>query len=63
MKQQNYYARKHGIPKAFRQYSKRYGQGPDAMVNMQKRIPADTLDHGRDRERARTVIDYPGYAT
>ena len=42
-------ARNAGIPKAFRQYAKRYGSDVMTMIALQHQIPAAMLDHGRDR--------------
>lgn len=50
-------ARDCGIPKAFRQYARRYGSDVSAMVQMHRRIPAPMLDHWRDRREAfRTAL-------
>jgi len=46
-------AREHGIPKAFRQYAKRYGSSVTAMVKMHQLLNhVRTLDHWRDRREA-----------
>lgn len=46
-------ARKHGIPKRFRQYAKRYGnKGIDDIVQMHAQFPVPRLDHARDRREA-----------
>lgn len=45
----NEFARERGIPKAFRQYAKRYGKGVRVMAQMHKRIAAPRLDHWGDK--------------
>lgn len=46
-------ARKHGIPKRFRQYAKRYGKkGIDDIVQMHAKYRVPALDHARDRREA-----------
>ena len=50
-------ARAAGIPKAFRQYARRYGSDVATLVQMHRRSPAPMLDHGRDRTvRAMTGV-------
>lgn len=44
-------ARDHGIPKAFRQYARRYGSSVEDMVQMHRRIPAPMLDHWLERRK------------
>ena len=46
-------ARRHGIPKAFRQHAIRHGSSVHELVRMHKQAPAPLLDHGRDRRMAR----------
>ena len=43
-------ARKHGVSKAFRQYSKRYGAGVSRLIQNHKKFPAPMIDHARDRK-------------
>ena len=41
--------KRNGVPKAFRQYAKRYGAGVDDMLRMHKQVDVPMLDHWRDR--------------
>ena len=45
-------ARAAGIPKAFRQYAKRYGSNTHTLVATHLQINVPMIDHGRDRRDA-----------
>jgi hypothetical protein len=48
---------KHGIPRAFRRYAKRYGSGVASLVAEHKKYPVPKLDHWRDsREAAQKLV-------
>ena len=53
MRQDKALAQEHGVPKAFRQYAGRYGDGIEGLLQDQKKYPVGRLDHGGDKRRAR----------
>lgn len=53
MREDKELARKFWVPKAFRQYSKRYGSGVEQLIACQKQHPVGMLNHWEDRLFAR----------
>ena len=57
MRTENKFARQHGVPKAFRQYAKRYGHGVEMLVASHKQEKhIGKLDHWQDKKDAAAKV-------